>query len=507
MPAILLTVFLLVCLLNLVFIGFELRLLFGDQWQRRRQRTAAVPSAGCLDRLPTVLVQIPLYNEGAVALPCLDAACSLDYPRDLLEIQVLDDSTDQTPDLLAPVIERWRAAGIAVTHLRRSRRDGWKAGALAHGLARSTAEFVVVCDADFALPPGFLGRVFAAESVFADPAVAFLQGRWTFSNRDRNLLTRAQALLINRHFSIQKPFQSRTGRIVTFNGSAGVFRRSAIDRAGGWSADTVCEDLDLSYRCGLAGLRGTYDFALTCPSELPAGMLAFKLQQRRWAKGTVQCLRKFGTDVLLANPNPHRWDDLYALSGYFLQPMTLAYLVLLPWIVCQGPASLAVLGPQVLMTLGHAFAISGLVVAASRCGRRLDAALLRELAAAVALGVGLTVNTTVALVAGAIDRTGTFERTPKQGDGPAAAATTERLRLHWSLWLELALLAYMLGASATMVGSGFVAQGLAYLAPAACLAGSIVPQLLEGLAGRAAPSRAPATSSRMGSGFALPGSR
>ena len=276
------------------------RLVLVVLYARHRRRGAPRPPAP--EEWPRVTVQLPLYNELYVARRLIDAVCRLDYPRDRLEIQVLDDSTDETAEIVRAEVARRRAAGFAIHHLRRAERTGFKAGALAAGLERTGGELIAVFDADFVPGPEFLK---AAVPYFADPRVGMVQGRWEHLNRDYSLLTRVQALLLDGHFVIEHAARNRAGCFFNFNGTAGVWRRAAIAAAGGWRHDTLTEDLDLSYRAQLAGWRFVYLPDLSVPAELPVDVGGFKSQQYRWAKGSIQTARKLLGRVLAA-PLPLR---------------------------------------------------------------------------------------------------------------------------------------------------------------------------------------------------------
>ena len=212
--------------------------------------------------VPHVCVQVPVYNERYVAERVIDAVCQLDWPRDRLEVQVIDDSNDDTPEIVARCAERWRRAGVAITHVRRDGRTGYKAGALGHGLTLTDAELVAVFDADFVPAPDFLRRTVPA---LADPRVGFVQARWGHLNEEFSLLTYLQSLMTDFHFLVEQAVRPRCGYLTNFAGSAGVWRRAAIDDAGGWSGATLTEDLDLSYRAQLRGWRAVYLSDVTVP--------------------------------------------------------------------------------------------------------------------------------------------------------------------------------------------------------------------------------------------------
>ena len=233
-----------------------------------------------------VCVQLPVYNERYVAQRVLDATCAIEWPRDRFEVQVLDDSNDETVQIVADRVAYWRRNGIAVEHVRRNSRKGFKAGALAHGLGRTSAEFVAIFDADFVPTPDFLTRTIGS---FDDPRVAFVQARWGHLDEGYSWFTRLQALFIDFHFLVEQAVRFTSGYFVNFTGSAGVWRRAAIDDAGGWTATTLTEDLDLSYRAQLRGWTASFVEDLVVPEELPVSIDAYRHQQSRWATGSFQC--------------------------------------------------------------------------------------------------------------------------------------------------------------------------------------------------------------------------
>src|SRR5687768_10118185 len=228
---------------------------------------------------PPLTVQLPMYNEPNVAERLLDAVAALRYPGEL-DIQVLDDSTDETTQIVAAKIAAMR--GIRIEHVRRGSRDGFKAGALAEGMRRSAAELFAVFDADFVPPPDVLLKMVP---YFADRRVGMVQARWTHINRDASMLTRVQALFLDAHFAVESAARNFGRRFFNFNGTAGVWRRAAIEEAGGWSSSTLTEDLDLSYRAQLAGWEFVFLPDVEVPAELPAALSGFQEQQHRWTKG------------------------------------------------------------------------------------------------------------------------------------------------------------------------------------------------------------------------------
>ena len=253
-----------------------------------RDRRAPAPTPEPPTRWPRVTVQLPLYNERYVATRIIDAVCEFDYPRQCLQIQVLDDSTDDTVDIVAHCVARYRAEGFDIEHVRRQRRHGFKAGALADAMAEVTGEYVAIFDADFVPAPDFLSRSIPH---FDAPDVGIVQSRWEHLNEDYSLITRLQALQLNVHFTVEQRGRRAAGLFAQFNGTAGVWRKSCIEDAGGWRALTLTEDLDLSVRAQLRGWRIRYLEDNLAPAELPMEMNAFKSQQHRWMKGGAECSR------------------------------------------------------------------------------------------------------------------------------------------------------------------------------------------------------------------------
>lgn len=434
---------------------------------------------------PTVTIQIPLYNERTSAEQIIRAAAAQNYPRDRFDIQVLDDSTDETSVIVARVAEEARDSGLRIEHLRRDARNGYKAGALAEGLDRSSSEFVAVFDADFAPQTGFLKAILCDADPFADPKVAFVQARWTWgSGEDQNWLARAMALLLDRHFRVQKPVQVYLGNVTTFNGSGGIWRRAAIDDAGGWASDTLTEDLDLSYRCALAGWRGHYLQNVGVLNEVPGHMRALKIQQRRWAKGTAQCLRKLGRRIMSSGDVVEdRWEELFLLAAYAIHPILLASMILWPWAVLYVDRTLFwVL--QAFMGLGIVTAALTLLVTIHERDHRLSVGALREMVAGLVIGGGLMVNNTVGQVQGFLTTGGEFVRTPKRAQAPkgetpsgTGADRPYSTPLHWTFFAELLGVAYCVVGAVILIQQGEALWSLALILWGASL-GLIVQQQL-----------------------------
>jgi cellulose synthase/poly-beta-1,6-N-acetylglucosamine synthase-like glycosyltransferase len=276
---------------------------------------------------PHVTIQLPIYNEKYVVERLIDAVAAMDYPRERLEIQVLDDSTDETGEIARAAVARHAAAGLSIHYLHRKERTGYKAGALAAGLKQARGEFLAIFDADFLPPADFLRRTVPH---FADRNVGMVQTRWTYVNRHYSLLTEVQAVLLDGHFVLEHGARSGAGLFFNFNGTAGVWRRAAIEEAGGWEHDTLTEDTDLSYRAQLAGWKFVYLPDVECPSELPVDMNAFKTQQARWAKGLLQTAGKILPRVLRARlPWQVKLEAFYHLTAGISYPLMLLLSALL----------------------------------------------------------------------------------------------------------------------------------------------------------------------------------
>lgn len=299
-------------------------------FKNRRNRPAP---AGRFEDLPSVTVQLPVYNEFYVVERLIRSVAEFDYPRDRLEIQVLDDSTDETTEVAMRCVAELKEAGHNIACLHRTNRTGYKAGALAEGLRVASGEFVAVFDADFLPPREFLKKTI---HFFTDEGVGLVQARWDHLNRDYSLLTQVQAIFLDGHFMMEHGARSRSGLFFNFNGTAGIWRRQCIDDAGGWENDTLTEDLDLSYRAQLAGWRFLFLDDVAAPAELPVEMNAWKTQQFRWSKGSTQTARKLVGRVLRASlPWRVKLEALIHLSGNF------AYLLMAMLAALIFPAVLA----------------------------------------------------------------------------------------------------------------------------------------------------------------------
>lgn len=371
-------------------------------------------------RFPRVTVQLPVYNEASVVERAIDAACRLDVPRDRLEVQVLDDSTDETSRLAAARVRTWRRRGIDARHIRRESREGYKAGALAEGVRRARGELFLVLDADFVPRPDLVRRLLPS---FGDPEVGFVQAAWGHLNRDERWLTRAQAVLLDAHFAVEHGARHRADLFFNFNGTAGMWRREALADAGGWQADTLTEDLDLSYRAQLRGWRGVYRDDVEVPAELPDTLRALEVQQRRWTRGGLETARKLLPSIWRSDERPAvKLEATAHLLGHLAHPITLLLGVALAW-PDRLAATLAAIpawahaGAAVLVLTPFLLYFGAAVLLR---GGRAATAPLRVLEA-VALGIGLGPALVGPVASGLVGSGGTFRRTPKRGDGAATS--------------------------------------------------------------------------------------
>ena len=357
---------------------------------------------------PRVTVQLPIYNESTTIERLLTAVVCMDYPRDLLEIQVLDDSTDETNALAAELVRAWQAVGVSISHIRRDNRQGYKAGALAYGMRRAGGEFLALLDADFIPPPDFLKQ---ALPYFQDPSVGCVQARWGNTNRDYSLLTRLQAMMIDTHFIVEQTARSRSGLLMNFNGSAGIWRRTCIEDAGGWSSQTLTEDFDLSYRAQLRGWRIAYTPDVVVPAELPIEIAAYKHQQARWARGSLQTAKKMILPLMNSTlPLRHKIMGVIHLTHYLVHPLLLVSLFLS--LVLKIQASEVFEWIPVMMWFALIAPLLYLTAHAPESPpwfKRLEI-----LPAAFLLSLGMSVNNSHAALMGLMGPAeGTFVRTPK----------------------------------------------------------------------------------------------
>ena len=392
---------------------------------RHRRAVVPAPSIG-RSALPPVTVQVPLYNELHVVERAIDSVVALDYPRDRLQIQILDDSTDETTCLARARAALHRERGVDITVIRRPDRGDFKAGALAWGLSQASGEYIVIFDADFCPRPDFLLRT--VPHFLARPRLGLVQARWSYLNADYSPLTRAQALALDGHFVVEQAGRHRAGLLINFNGAAGVWRRRCIEEGGGWQADTLSEDLDLSYRAQLAGWECLYLLTGDAPAEVPPQIAAFKRQQSRWAQGSAQTLRKLAGPILRSRRLG--WGQkamaLVHLSSYLAHALMVVLLLTSLPLLLVPDSALPPLGGLGLICLGPplVYAISQQQLYPDRRRR------LRAFPLLVLIGVGIAWCNARAVWRGLTRWGGTFARTPKfRLEGQAGRWTDSDYRL------------------------------------------------------------------------------
>src|SRR3954463_9683118 len=375
--------------------------------------------------LPRVTVQLPMFNEDVVAERVIRAACQIDYPLDLLEIQVLDDSTDHSADIARAAVDEWAAKGYPVKYVHRTNRVGYKAGALAEGMLQATGEYIAIFDADFIPPRDILRNVV---NYFTDDKVGMVQVRWDHLNRDASLLTRSQAIFLDGHFVIEHTARNRSGRFMHFNGTAGVWRRTTIDDGGGWEHDTLSEDLDLSYRCQMKGWQFVYLPQFCAPAELPPEMVAFKQQAHRWTKGSVQTAIKLLPKVLKSKHLSRR----IKVEAFFHLTNTVVYPLMVILTVLMFPTFFGAMSPFKPHSWSqYLFSASLFILATCSAstffifsqrelfGKEAGWRALFYMPVLMGLGVGISLNNAKAVLEaiwGAIrNKPSEFVRTPKYG--------------------------------------------------------------------------------------------
>ena len=365
------------------------------------------------DPLPTVTIQLPLYNEMYVADRLIDSVCRIEYPRELLEIQVLDDSTDETSSIAELAVRRFAAQGVDIKYYHRDNRVGYKAGALEEGLRSARGEFIAIFDADFIPPRDFLTRLMPH---FGNPKVGMVQARWGHINQDYSLLTKIQAILLDGHFILEHGARNRGGRFFNFNGTAGVWRRIAIDEAGGWQHDTLTEDLDLSYRAQLRGWQFVFVSDLIAPAEVPVEMNAFKSQQHRWAKGSIQTCRKLLPTILRSNlPFGVKAEAFFHLTANFnyILMCLLSILMFPAMVIRYNMGWYEMLLIDIPLFFAATFSFCNFYMVCQREIHRDWRARIRYVPFLMSVGIGLSINNTRAVLEALFHKDTEFARTPK----------------------------------------------------------------------------------------------
>ena len=402
------------------------------------------------DELPRVTVQLPIFNEQFVIDRLIEAICAMEYPKDKLEIQLLDDSTDETQLVARGIVDRYAAQGNPIVYIHRTNRHGYKAGALDEGLKVAKGEFVAIFDADFVPPKDWIMRVIHH---FAEPHIGMVQTRWEHLNRDYSLLTQIEAILLDGHFVLEHGARSRTGEFFNFNGTAGMWRRQAIVDGGGWEHDTLTEDTDLSYRSQMAGWKFKYLPEIACPSELPIEMNAFKTQQARWAKGLIQTSIKmlpriFSSDMSRKN----KIESIYHLTANMSYPlMVIMTALLIPAMICrfyQGWFQMLLIDVPLFAASTASIAVFYVMSQRELFPKTWKKTFL-YLPMLMAVGIGLTVTNSKAVMEALVGHKSAFVRTPKFAvakKGEKSKASKYRKRLVLAPWIELLLGTYFAGA-------------------------------------------------------------
>jgi cellulose synthase/poly-beta-1,6-N-acetylglucosamine synthase-like glycosyltransferase len=422
---------------NMVLAIFSCNMFFMLALTIRYWRASAIPMPPLAEAdWPGMLVQLPIFNERYVVERLIDAAANLDYPTDRIIIQVLDDSTDDTAPLAEARVAYHRARGLHIEYHHRTERDGYKAGALAAGMAAAPGEFIALFDADFVPPPDFLRRLMPEFS--GHPRLGMLQARWGHLNAEQNMVTRAMMLAVDSFFTVDQVARSGAGLFMNFNGSACILRRACIEDAGGWQHDTLVEDMDLSYRAQLKGWLIKYRSDVVVPGELPVSIITLKQQQYRWAKGATQVVRKLGRQVLFSRkPFFHKILGLFHLTGYLPHPLIVFSLVLsLPVVLLHGQTpihwgvmGLAALAPPLAMLWGQ------LLLRHNRHMNWLYFPII------FLIGIGMAVTDTRAIWDAFFVRTNVFVRTPKFGQ-VHHRESLYALPVDGCTWVELTLALY-----------------------------------------------------------------
>jgi len=392
---------------------------------------------------PTITIQLPVYNERWVVGRLIQAVCRIRWPREKLDIQILDDSTDETTAIIKEHLAHFSAEGVRISHLHRTNRKGFKAGALKAGLIAAKGEFIAVFDADFVPGPDFLHLTIP---FFTDQTVGMVQTRWSHLNEDYSLLTRTQAMGIDRHFAVEQSARCWAGFFLNFNGTGGIWRRQAIEEAGGWESDTLTEDLDLSYRAQLRGWKMEYLPDVDVPSEIPADVSAFKSQQRRWAKGSIQTAMKLIPKILAAKvPVFTKIQAVIHLTHYLIHPlMMIIALTSVPLLTYENSLwSVMPFVPAITVLCLATTGPSTLYITAQRVLHKNWVRRTLRIPALMVLGTGVAVSNTYAVVEAFLGTANNFVRTPKHnivGSTRQAQARSSRFSLD-SVWIIEALMA------------------------------------------------------------------
>jgi len=466
-------------------------LFWRKKWMQRRSAGRRNESPEVLDDecLPVVAVQLPLYNEKDIALRVIDAVTQLDYPRHKLHIQVLDDSSDETYAMVMERVAHWQSQGFWITHHHRTDRSEYKAGALKAGMQQTPANFIAVFDADFLPPPTWLKDTLHPFMQPAAEKLGFVQTRWTHLNEDYSLVTQSQALGLDSVFGVEQPVCAEYGFFNFLNGTGMLLRRQAVDEAGGWRGDTLVEDMDLCLRIQLKGWKGTFLRDVTAPAELPGIMASYKLQQFRWAKGSMQVANLFTLPILR---QPLRFGTratvLFHSLGHLINPLLLLLLAMALPLYSWSNWWLDHLPFRYLSIMGIGYPLFLATAHITLYPRKDWWKLLVRLPMLSLLGLGMSANNTLAVIEGLARKKSAFQRTPKlgvkKGDRLTLTNVPVRVRISPTNWLEVTLALYALAASITTFQAGKYVAGYffaMYVLGYSWVAGA---ELLENIAAR-----------------------
>jgi len=379
---------------------------------RRRRHTVTELRS---EKRPHVTVQLPIFNERYVVERLISAVCNFDYPKDKLQIQVLDDSTDDTRQIAALEVNRWREQGVNIVHIHRDNRSGYKAGALENGLHQAEGEFIAVFDADFVPDADFVLKTIAH---FDDPEIGMVQVRWGHINREFSPLTQAQSILLDGHFIIEHSARNRSGCFFNFNGTAGIWRKSAIEDAGGWQHDTLTEDLDLSYRAQLKGWRFIYLQDVISPGEVPVDINAFKSQQARWAKGSIQTAFKLLPNIIRSRmPFAIKLEAFFHLTANFAYPLLVLLSLLMPVaiIIRYKHGWYQILLLDMPCFIAATLSVCAFYLVSQREMGEATWDRIKYIPFVMSLGIGLSISNSKAVLEAIFGKQTPFDRTPKHG--------------------------------------------------------------------------------------------
>jgi cellulose synthase/poly-beta-1,6-N-acetylglucosamine synthase-like glycosyltransferase len=426
-------------LIILAFYGWHRYYLVYMYMRNRDKQPTAGPQ---LSPLPVVTIQLPLYNEMYVADRLIESVCGIDYPRELLEIQVLDDSTDETRGIAETAVRRFASQGVDIKYHHRTDRTGYKAGALEAGLKVARGEFVAIFDADFLPSSDFLLKIMPH---FSGPRVGMVQARWGHINQDYSLLTKIQSILLDGHFVLEHGGRNRAGCFFNFNGTAGVWRRAAIDDAGGWQHDTLTEDLDLSYRAQLKGWKFVFVPDLVAPAEVPVEMNAFKSQQHRWAKGSIQTCRKLLPQILAADvPFGVKAEAFFHLTANFNYPLMVVLSILMfpSMVIRYNMGWYEMMLIDVPLFFAATFSVCNFYMVCQREIHPDWRSRIKYLPFLMSIGIGLCINNSRAVFEALFNKQSEFARTPKyriEGDADQWVGKNYRQSVAVQPLIELAL--------------------------------------------------------------------